>query len=1243
MDGTIITPPPLRSRSNYGVRRRHNSCVAPNTKEFHTLATIFGWVTVTADDTWPTNPGRTATDQALDAQYEGGSHLAAESGDESDMDDTTSQCETHMNWTSSQSSSSARHADISPPSPFGDSTDSYHSASSSHDNGYVQQQGSSQFYGEELTQTIHPFYLTEHETRSRGRRRNSERLFINPKSEYNGEQAPFSPFRAFDSTEISPWQSIESSNFSEHSDPIKNAGADMSPTGCLYPSSRITPRRVSLEINPLEVSEKKRASTKTDRIPSPEATPTALDAPPIPPPFLEIDARVFDITEEAEENCSIVYGQQTEQITDSVSGGNESRPIVAGSIVKVIEKLTHQYGLDNGFMTDFFLTYRLFMSPVQLCKYLIQRYLWALEQDTESRCVVRVRTFAVLRHWIKTHFADDFLTSKSLRFQMALFLNEMRFNAKVQGSTRDARIIKSLMELFKAQRRHYKALAEESLAAEKTLEPNPRASNDAKSSPKEEKTDDSVHPLQFHDPESEVAVESLDVARIWREAEVTVVKSTKSDISDSMSSATPIKARLRASTMAGPLAPATDGSQPSNSKRGKDARVPPMTRQTSDGTFVERERRLSASSIKSARSSTWSAKMTLGIHKLRQKSEDMFQQLVNPTNAQTKSYSRQCVCWTPTFTGIADHPALNTARSHPILRSTVAAQGVFSQEATATAGLSNVGVGSGHHPSNKSIKRLKSSLTLGSSNNSSSISGTATSPNRSPTLAQFSNLTSRHSRSHSRSNSNTSVGYHPNPNCPFHIPCMESIQSNDHPHPGSASLPSSRLSKESTYVHDDNSKLSVHEFLEMENQPPPVPPLPSSIPPSPAWPYSPWSIHSDNHHDSHPSSVTTVPAYKPFILYYRSQAIAQQLCLLEQHFLEQVNWEEFLELELTKAGRKKRSKSQSSISGYLFKTEYQRSGIDASNERSNKLCMWVASEVVSTQPIEDRVRVIEKFIRIAQKCYQYRNYNSLIQLVMGLGSSHLCGLRRTWSRVGSYEMHVLQDLQDFISPCGNWNVLRKAMNRVNENEPEVEIRGGQRSSLQAALDSAGLTSSLAPSGSYVSGLEYPQGHFSGEGDTLGHSKYLQHQTPFDQQGCIPFLGLFVFDLTHIAVSPSWFLPPQVSSSTLSHELNAVESGVTNRMQEGTVSRGPRCVSRQNPGLVAASPNDLPNLLSTGTLLVHFHKFQLIAKTLKWFLAFQRRPRKYTFTVDPILYSKCFLLRVLKEERLRELAESCEID
>jgi len=77
------------------------------------------------------------------------------------------------------------------------------------------------------------------------------------------------------------------------------------------------------------------------------------------------------------------------------------------------------------------------------------------------------------------------------------------------------------------------------------------------------------------------------------------------------------------------------------------------------------------------------------------------------------------------------------------------------------------------------------------------------------------------------------------------------------------------------------------------------------------------------------------PPYKPFILFYRSQLIAQQLCLLEQHFLDNVKWDELLEVELCRAGRKSRSKVQSSISGYLFRAEGEPNGMDASNERSN--------------------------------------------------------------------------------------------------------------------------------------------------------------------------------------------------------------------------------------------------------------------------------------------------------------------
>ncbi|KAK3823558.1 MAG: ras guanine nucleotide exchange factor domain-containing protein, partial [Benniella sp.] len=466
--------------------------------------------------------------------------------------------------------------------------------------------------------------------------------------------------------------------------------------------------------------------------------------------------------------------------------------------------------VDSGFLSDFFLTYRLFMSPVQLCKYLIQRYLWALELDTESRCVVRVRTFVVFRYWINSHFADDFLTSKSLRFQMASFLNSMRSHPRVQASPRDSRIIRSLMDFFKHQRRYYKNLAEQSVMAEQ-----------------------------------------------------------------------------------------------------------------------------------------------------RSQSE--------------KSNSHQ---------------------------------------------------------------------ELQGANDSADQNG----------------------------------------------------------------------------------------------------------------------------------SATTTPIYKPFILFYRSQMIAQQLCLIEQHFLEQIQWDELLEMESIKAGRKNRSKNQPSIGGYQFKPVGEWNGMNASNDRSNMLCMWVASEVVSTHPIEDRVRVIEKFIRIAQKCYQYRNFNSLIQLVMGLGCSHLSGLRRTWSRVGSYEMRVLEDLQYFISPCGNWRVLRRAMNQVRHHETE-----GGRGNHQGTDNPLGSNAVPAPD-STGSGA-----HSSSD---AGRSKGLQYQVPLEKEGCIPFVGLFVYDLTHITVSPPWYLPLKSPSEDASELPN------TGSVPTTTGTGHTSLTSR----LEAPDPSELQGLLPTGTLLVNFYRFQLIGKS-----------------------------------------------
>ena len=67
--------------------------------------------------------------------------------------------------------------------------------------------------------------------------------------------------------------------------------------------------------------------------------------PPIPPKYPEIDLRVFDHPEE-ESSETIVYAPPLEgSKRESLSGTLELRPIIAATIVKLIEKLTHQYGL----------------------------------------------------------------------------------------------------------------------------------------------------------------------------------------------------------------------------------------------------------------------------------------------------------------------------------------------------------------------------------------------------------------------------------------------------------------------------------------------------------------------------------------------------------------------------------------------------------------------------------------------------------------------------------------------------------------------------------------------------------------------------------------------------------------------------------------------------------------------------------------------------------------------------------
>src|SRR5271155_1296256 len=63
--------------------------------------------------------------------------------------------------------------------------------------------------------------------------------------------------------------------------------------------------------------------------------------------------------------------------------------------------------------------------------------------------MVRVRTFAALRHWLLNYFADDFAPSPSLRSQFVKAINLFGRDGRVRASSRDTRIITELKRCWR--------------------------------------------------------------------------------------------------------------------------------------------------------------------------------------------------------------------------------------------------------------------------------------------------------------------------------------------------------------------------------------------------------------------------------------------------------------------------------------------------------------------------------------------------------------------------------------------------------------------------------------------------------------------------------------------------------------------------------------------------------------------------------------------------------------------------
>ena len=104
--------------------------------------------------------------------------------------------------------------------------------------------------------------------------------------------------------------------------------------------------------------------------------------------------------------------------------------------------------------------------------------------------------------------------------------------------------------------------------------------------------------------------------------------------------------------------------------------------------------------------------------------------------------------------------------------------------------------------------------------------------------------------------------------------------------------------------------------------------------------------------------------------------------------------------------------------------------VKAMSAASTDLAGWVADTILSETEQKKRTDVLRHWIKIAERCLQLRNYNTLMAIMCALNSSTIARLKRTWDGIGKAQKGTLEHLRAVTDYQRNYAVYRS---RIRES------------------------------------------------------------------------------------------------------------------------------------------------------------------------------------------------------------------
>lgn len=168
-----------------------------------------------------------------------------------------------------------------------------------------------------------------------------------------------------------------------------------------------------------------------------------------------IEPSVFDELLPVMDDASVVrYAKGTKKLS-------------AATPARIVAQISSDSFMDYELVSDFFLSFRAYLSPSNLLSLLLARLEWAINRLEDDGRIIRIRAFAALRHWILNYFVDDFLKNYDLRAQFCNRINNLYEDVKNMNnsSPSDLKIILDLKRCWNGRYAVYWGAQELSIEA----------------------------------------------------------------------------------------------------------------------------------------------------------------------------------------------------------------------------------------------------------------------------------------------------------------------------------------------------------------------------------------------------------------------------------------------------------------------------------------------------------------------------------------------------------------------------------------------------------------------------------------------------------------------------------------------------------------------------------------------------------------------------------------------------------